>query len=130
MNTAKVTHQIRLSTWSERIREQMDSGLSIKDWCAQNDIRLDRFYYWKRKLKESCLESALPDIVPLGLPEPVHSYPTSTTSNPDPMPAGDQTFTSCTTAPVKLRIGDASIEIYQDIPSDLITKVIKAVRYA
>ncbi len=64
MNISKVTHQVKLDRWTAILKEQNSSGLSIKDWCSQNGITRDQFFYWKRKLKESVLESALLEIVP------------------------------------------------------------------
>ena len=60
MNISKVTHQVKLDRWTAILKEQNSSGLSIKDWCSQNGITRDQFFYWKRKLKESVLESAPP----------------------------------------------------------------------
>ena len=68
MNVSKVTHQVKLDRWTAILKEQNSSGLSIKDWRSQNGIKRDQFFYWKRKLKESVLESALPEIVPVSLP--------------------------------------------------------------
>ncbi len=37
--------------WQELIDEQAASGLSQKAFCAQRDIPLATFGYWKRKLR-------------------------------------------------------------------------------
>lgn len=29
----------------------------IKDWCQQNNIKKDRFYYWHRKVREAAWQS-------------------------------------------------------------------------
>lgn len=133
MNSAKVSHELRLSSWADRIRCQQESGLPIKEWCSQNAISRDQFYYWKRRLKESCLASALPDIVPLNLPVPGQGCTTCTTLStpvPDPEPVDNASFTSCTTSPIALSLGGINIEISATASDDLVCRVIKAVRHA
>jgi hypothetical protein len=36
--------------WEEKIIAQKNSGVSIAEWCRQNEIANHVFYYWKRKL--------------------------------------------------------------------------------
>jgi transposase-like protein len=36
--------------WKDRISQQQQSGLSIKQWCSQNQIKPHIFYYWKKRL--------------------------------------------------------------------------------
>jgi hypothetical protein len=42
--------------WKERIEQQRQSDLSIEKWCRQNQIRPNKFYYWKGKLFPKPLE--------------------------------------------------------------------------
>jgi hypothetical protein len=37
--------------WRERIRRQVQSGLSIVQFCAQEGLRAKSFYAWKRRLQ-------------------------------------------------------------------------------
>lgn len=41
----------QLEIWKERIREREKSGLSIKEWCIQNQINQRVYYYWQKKLR-------------------------------------------------------------------------------
>lgn len=125
MNISKVTRQAKFERWTQIFMDQKSSGLSIKDFCSQNSISKDQFFYWKRKLKESVLESALPDIVPISLPEPSQSCATCTTcatwaTGEDPA----STFLA------RITIQDVSIEIGSAASEQLITGIIKAVRNA
>jgi len=38
------------SAWANKIKQQMDSGLSIARWCLLNEVAIHQFYYWKSKL--------------------------------------------------------------------------------
>ena len=87
MNTNHVTHNLQLSAWANRIREQQVSGLNIKAWCYQNHFTRDQYYYWKRLLKEACLEARLPEIVQVPLPIVEECCSTCTTITPPSTPS-------------------------------------------
>ena len=36
--------------WKTKIQEQQESGLSINEWCSQNQITKGSFHYWKIQL--------------------------------------------------------------------------------
>ena len=122
MNVSQVTHQVKLDRWATILKEQSSSGLTIKDWCSQNNIPRDQFFYWKRKLKESVLESTLPDIGPVTLPVPESGCPTCTTFATPKIP--DTEFLA------RITIQDVSIELGSGATEQLISGIIKAVRNA
>ena len=35
----------------------MSSGLKVKDWCMQNNISKDTYYYWLKKLREAACDT-------------------------------------------------------------------------
>jgi len=41
----------------ELVREQRDSGLTIRAWCAANSIKEGNFYYWLRGIREAALRA-------------------------------------------------------------------------
>ena len=63
MNAKQKLHQVNLSRWAALIKEQTDSGLTIKEWCLREDISIHQYYYWKHLLKESFVDSAIHDLV-------------------------------------------------------------------
>ena len=58
MDTRMVTNQVRMAKWSEIIRDRCESGLTIKEYCAERGISRDAYFYWLRKLRESAVASA------------------------------------------------------------------------
>ena len=40
----------RRQLWIDRVQQQIASGLNKKEWCHQNQVPLDTFYYWSEKL--------------------------------------------------------------------------------
>ena len=82
MSTKSMLHQAMLNEWATRFSDQKSSGLSVVDWCRQNNISRDQFFYWKRKLKDEMITSNLPDIVPLSMtPSESHSKDISNFQN-------------------------------------------------
>jgi len=59
MSTKNVTHQYRLSQWAPIIKECKNSGLTVLDWCVENNINEKRFYYWQRKVREELASSLI-----------------------------------------------------------------------
>jgi len=71
MTAKQKLHQTNLSLWMARSNDQASSGLTIREWCSQNDISVHAYNYWKHIAKETYIDSVLPSIVP------VNTAPTS-----------------------------------------------------
>lgn len=52
MNTRQKLHQLRMNEWATRFSDQKVSGLTVKEWCGQNDLSIHTYNYWKHALKE------------------------------------------------------------------------------
>ena len=157
MNTNQTLRQATLAKWSTIFQEQQSSGLTIKEWCLQNDVSIHSFYYWKRAAKEEYLKSVMPEIVQISSPsDPLPVAPAPKASAPTeelglynfnnssnavseaPAPAeklGLYNFnnsSNSTSAPIPISIsmGDIRIEIGASAPDALITKIIGALRNA
>ena len=127
MSTRSIIHQATLNEWASRIKEQKSSGLSVSEWCLQNNLSKNMYFYWKRQLKEEVVEQALPDIVPLAIP--------TAAPQPAPTPAVEcESCTSCTTfkpnSTARILINGVSIEIDSTASEAFIQSLIKAVRHA
>lgn len=57
MDTKKVTSEYRLSQWMEVIQKQQNSGQTIKDFCLEEGINRNVYFYWQKKLRQvACTE--------------------------------------------------------------------------
>lgn len=131
MNTRQKIHDATLSKWLDILRDQRSSGMTVKDWCADNGISIHAFYYWKRIAKASYVDSVLPDIVPLpapSLPEVTCATCTTCATTSDGSHNPDDLKNS--SDPITVSIGDISISIGGSPTDDLITRIIGAVRHA
>lgn len=132
MSTKQILHQAMLNEWASRFADHKASGLTVNEWCAQNGISRHCYFYWKRKLKDELIAQALPEIVPLALPDV--SAPECKPVVPVP---SDDSRTSCTTwptcttnSPAKIHIGNVMIELDASASENFIASIIKAVCHA
>ena len=52
-----VKSQLKLEHWRRLIAECQSSGMQVKQWCAENRISKDQYYYWLRKVREISVEN-------------------------------------------------------------------------
>jgi len=56
VNTREIAEEYRLSHWAVIMREQSESGLSIKAYCKQIGISTNTYHYWQKKLRLAACE--------------------------------------------------------------------------
>lgn len=48
---------VKMSGWTEMVRLQKESGLSVKNWCLENNIPENTYYYRLKRLREEALKT-------------------------------------------------------------------------
>ena len=129
MNAKQKLHPVNLAKWTALFKEQASSGLTVKEWCAQNNISIHSYNYWKHATKEVYVDSILPDIVPIA-PVPL---PSPSSVPPDSQQAKScelrDLYNSSDSRCVSILIGDIRIEIGASASDEVISGIIKAVRH-
>lgn len=137
MNNKQKLHQIKLTQWATRFQEQAASGLTVKAWCAENNITIHTYNYWKHKLKLEYVDSMLPpehDIVAL-TPDLLQTSSRSQTC-PDNTPIFHQLHDSHESLDLHkhntlgITCGDINISVGPTVSEEKLLLLIKAVRYA
>ncbi len=132
MSTRSILHQARLNEWATRFADQKASGLSVSEWCKQNNQSRHKFFYWKRLLKEEVTLQALPEIVPLSISsaQTQSLRPQISTA----FEAACESRASCATFThnpcARVLFGDIIIELDSSASETFLTSLIKAVRHA
>lgn len=44
-------HKVQLQRWKMLIKDRMNSKLKILDWCEQNNVSKDAYYYWLNQIR-------------------------------------------------------------------------------
>ena len=138
MNAKQKLHQTKLSQWAVHFQKQADSGLTIKNWCDQNNISIHTYNYWKHALKEEYVSTVLPDIVPVtSLVSPLpaskdipNTYGSIIQSGLPRSLDSRESRDSCDTSQIHVTIGDASISFASSVSDEMICRIIRAVRHA
>jgi hypothetical protein len=126
MSAKQKLHQVRLNEWTARFKEQKANGLTVRQWCDQNQLSIHTYNYWKHVLKEELVDQMLPDIVPVTLPVPASSDLPAEQESPCPVPEDRAIRANCTT--VKLTINGISIEMDSTVPEAFLHALMKAHR--
>ena len=134
-NSSNTTNrEQQLLTWTQIISDcqaAKATGTKVRDWLKANNISKDTYYYWYREVKDSYISSSLPEIVPVS-----EAIVPSTTPIPMSYPNGNTSLVSTAEAStsmqssIKLSINGIDIEVSELTNPELLSNVIKAVRYA
>ena len=46
-----------MNGWAVMVKARIDSGMTIREWCAANGVSQDAHYYRLRKLRKAMLET-------------------------------------------------------------------------
>ena len=52
----QMKHRQSMDYWKQVILAQQKSGLKAREYCRQQDINYNAFYYWLRKIREEIVE--------------------------------------------------------------------------
>ncbi len=56
MNTREEVREMRIREWKKVFEDKAASGLSAKEYCQQNGIGKDQYFYWQKIVRESVLD--------------------------------------------------------------------------
>ena len=130
MNARQKLHQIHLQEWTVRFADQKASGLTVRQWCEQNNLSFHTYNYWKHLLKEEVVDQTLPDIVPLSLPVLSDSGSSLETAAPDIRSIRANRSIRSNNSDVQMQINGISIEIDPSVSEEFLYKLIRAVCHA
>ncbi|WP_088186828.1 hypothetical protein [Desulfosporosinus sp. FKA] len=124
-NVKSLTTQYRYDRWVGIISERNASGLSIKDWCRQNDVKETSYYYWLKKIRHSIVESLEPEDHKDELTfVPMLSQPKTNELNH----VNDDKTSSAPHSEVILKLGEITIEFGSQASQELILNVLRTLR--
>ena len=131
MNAKQKIHQTMLQEWAVRFSEQKASGLTVREWCEQNNYSIHKYNYWKHLLKEEVTDQFLPDIAPLYAPTQLSAYaPTESISSDMPNSASRFRANGTDRAMVSFSANGIAFEFDSPIPESFLCSLMKAVRHA
>ena len=113
MNNPRFTSQQK-----QLVIAQQQSGLSVTEYCRQQDIKYNAFYYWLRKIREEALES-LPQ-----LPEKSTTNPQFAVLSATTVTVAVQTQSSS----LKLFCGPVSLEVNEQTSNEMLMQTLRCIK--
>ena len=115
INTREVAAEYRLAHWTQVMKDQKESGMSVRAYSKAAGFHENRYYYWQRKLRETaCTELTAMN---------------ATDGEKAIVPSG---WSVCETADDKqkpsivVEVGSFKISVDESFEPELLTKVCKA----
>ena len=120
MDTSLTVKTMRRQSWALMVQEQANSGLSVRDWCAQNGIGTKAFYYRRRQVQAMLLDAA---------------QESRFTELTPPIPAADPNGNAAPCAiafdpQLVVSVGGTLIGINQNTPKQLLVDTLEILRHA
>ena len=56
MKVSKFKEMAHIEEWKSLIARRLESKLSVSDWCKQNDITEQQYYYRLRRVRETIVD--------------------------------------------------------------------------
>ena len=120
MGAREATHAYRLRHWVEKISQCHNSGMTVKAWCASQNINIKSYYYWQKRVREVASKS---------LPVCQQSVEEATAGiQPVFTELALQKTNSACGAAVIIRFHDAVIEIQNGADSDVIQNTLQTIK--
>lgn len=113
MELQKTKHQIKLEEWRRHVEECRSSELTVKSWCEENQINVQTYYRWQKKVWESGAQNT-------ALSRESPGNITFTEYRP-------LTYTSTSGVAMTLHIGQVRLEIQNGADTETIENAIRAI---
>jgi putative transposase len=115
MTSKEATYQYRLAQWAELAKERGELGLNIRAFCALKGYAENTYFYWQRRLRNVAYE------------EPLKQRPGSESL----VPTGWTAIAETKAEPEKsvtIEVGGCRINVGADTDTDLLAKVVRALK--
>lgn len=101
---AEVKNELQLRSWTNMELARQQTGMTVSEWCRQEQISKSAYYYRLRKVREKLSEQVA---------VPIENIPVYTVSE---------------TPSIKITGGELSIEISSDVPTEIVTAIIRELK--
>ena len=112
MLTSHAAKQYKLKQWVHMIQECKSSGLTVDDWCKQNELKRSNYYYRLKKVREAMLLAECRKEI-VAIPDAL--------TKQEPAIEKMQTMNG----ELKITIGDMSIHVNDSTPPTLLKMVLE-----
>ena len=112
-----VAQQVRYSEWAGMVRDRQESGLSVAEYCKQNNISETAYFYRLRRVRHAAIQASGLEFVELKDSDEVSSIPV--------LPV-QKTSSSTFSAEATISVGALLISVNSCTPRELIRTLMEA----
>ena len=116
---------MKFQLWLKRFKDQGESGLTVKDYCNQNNLSLKAYYYWHRKAVNFAFIQK-EKVQAESLSKPVMNAVSCTDSAPKTEFVSVPVCSTDRKPAAQIHIGEAVIDINDGISDELLIRIMKA----
>ena len=116
----QIKHRQSIDYWKQVILAQQQSGLNAKEYCRQQDIKYNAFYYWLRKIREEIVEG-MPQLKAEQTDETQFAVLSATAVTASVQVRGG-------TSSLKLACGPVVLEVTEHTSQDLLRQTLSCVK--
>ncbi len=111
-------YQKMLTVWAARVADRQSRGLSVKDWCRENNVGKATFYKWQREvikcagqLQDNILHNTEQDFIEV-----------------DTAPFMNEAVPAASVQVAAIQIGRTTVQLYSNISADLAAAICRALK--
>lgn len=121
----KTTHQVRLAQWTRIIEEcnQRPSGMTAKQWLADNNISDKSYYYWQRRIRNKIANST-------SVTSSDNEITFADITNPSFSNSSEYHYADGFTADAIIKYGNSVIALSNSVSDAMLSKILEVVAYA
>lgn len=112
---ALATNQLS-QLWSERVKDCRSSGLSVKVWCSNNNVKVSTYYTWQKRLFKALTET----VEEASLAQSKTEFAEIPREHIQPI--------SNQVPAATIVVGETSVEVYNSIQPELLQAILKGLK--
>ena len=126
MDVRAMKHAAKLAEWSEKVQACRSSGMTVKEWCEQNDVCAKTYYTWERVyLAGVSKQLTIPEQLPAQVGQLVRIEPTQLRDE-DEGSMSVPPVQAISNVGITLRYGNMSVEMPAGMEIGQIAELMKA----
>ena len=114
---SKIKTDLLMREWAEMVRECRSSGLTVKEWCIDNDVNIKTYYYRLKRIRDFICDNKLENIN--NVCESVHH---------DIVPVPVNPVADNDTQQIKITASNISVELPANIQPQLLKAAIEGLK--
>jgi hypothetical protein len=122
----------QIEKWRHLIKEYQESGMRLIDWCADNGVSKDQYYYWLNKIRSKYYDVAVNQLQTTGTRSSVSIKPEGKSGEFVEIKPGvvNEVIKQAGLPAAVLQKGNIRIEIMPSASASFIRQLLTAVQYA